>query len=86
MPLEMDDIKSPWYGVFDHLIPLDPRTIVLTFALVNDMKTALSVGEFWYYIRQLANYKRYHLKVKKKKPRYWSRLTIRELHLKSLRD
>jgi hypothetical protein len=86
LALDMENDRSPWYGVFSFLTPGDPSKVVLTFALFNEMKTDLSIKEFWYYIRQLANYKRYHLKIKKKKLHYWSRLSSRELRLKSLRD
>jgi len=71
MPLEMEDIRSPWFCVFDHLIPLDPNQIVLTSALINEMKSALSPKEFWYYVKQLADYIDHHKKIKKIKLAYW---------------
>ena len=37
------------------------------------MKSDLSEEEFWYFIRQLANFKRWHTKVRKKKLRFWDR-------------
>ncbi len=74
MPLEMTDAKSPWYCVFDHWIPQDPRKLVLTTSLFNNMKSDLSEKEFWYFIRQLANYKKNRTKVKKKHLVYWYRL------------
>ena len=86
LELDMENDRSPWYGVFDYCLPHDKSQVVLTCALFNEMKSDLTINEFWYYIRQLANYKRYHLKVKKKKPHYWARLTKRELYLKSIRD
>jgi len=55
--------------------PHDPSKVVLACALFNEMKTDLSLGEFWDYIRQLANYKRRHIKVRKKKLRYWYRFS-----------
>src|SRR5277367_2939492 len=48
MSLEMADTHSPWYCVFDHWIPLDPRRIVITSSLINDMKSQLAEEEFWY--------------------------------------
>jgi len=86
MLLDISDFRSPWYVVFDCLTPGDRSRIVLTSALFNEMKSDLSIKEFWYYIRQLANYKRKHTKIRKKKLVYWFRLTLKELHLKSLRD
>ena len=86
MPLDMTDDRSPWYGVFDRVTPGDPSKVVLTSALFNEMKSDLSIKEFWYYIRQLANYKRYHSKIRKKKLVYWYRLTSKELYFKSFRD
>jgi len=55
--------------------PHDPSKVVLACALFNEMKTDLSLGEFWDYIRQLANYKRRHIKVRQKKLRYWYRFS-----------
>ena len=86
LPLDMDNDRSPWYGVFSYLTPKDASKIVLTCALFNEMKSDLSIKEFWYYIRQLANYKRNHSPIRKKKLVYWYRLTPQELRLKSLRD
>lgn len=86
MRLDMADARSPWYCVFDLLTPGDRSRVVLTSALFNEMKSDLSIKEFWYYIRQLASYKRNHTKIRKKKLVYWYRLTPRELYLKSIRD
>ncbi len=86
LPLEMDDYRSPWYCVFNYLTPGDHSKVVLTCALFNEMKTDLSIKEFWYYIRQLANYFRHGTKIRKKELVYWYRLTPQELYLKSLRD
>lgn len=84
--LDMADDRSPWYGVFNYYISGDKTKVMLISALFGEMKSDLSIDEFWYYIRQLANYKRYHVRIKKKKLRYWYRLTARKLRLKSLRD
>lgn len=74
MPLDTQDTRSAWYCVFDHWIPGDPRKVVLTSALLNDMKSDLTEKEFWYFILQLADYRRKHKMVKKKNPVYWERL------------
>jgi hypothetical protein len=73
MTLVTDDPKSPWYLVFDHWMPRDPRKIVITSALVNEMKSDLTEDEFWYFIRQLANFYRKGSVVRKRKLVYWSR-------------
>ena len=65
--------KSPWYFVFDHQIPGDDKTVVLTFALLNEMKSDLSWKEFRYYFRQLEKNDRTHAKIRKKKLAYWAR-------------
>lgn len=76
MLLEMDDTKSQWFCVFDHLIPLEPKTIVLTSALINEIKTALSEKEFWFYVGQLADFKNKGRKIKKIRLAYWRRKTM----------
>ncbi len=73
LPLEMEDIRSQWYCVFDHVIPLDPNTIVLTSALINEMKSALSEREFWFYVGQLADFMEKGRKIKKIRLAYWRR-------------
>ena len=74
-PLEMTNPKSPWYFVFDHQIPGDDTTVVLTFALLNEMKSDLSWKEFRYYFRQLEKNDRTHTKIRKKRLIYWDRLS-----------
>ena len=74
MPLDMTNPKSPWYCVFNHWIPQDPRKRVLTTSLFNNMKSELSEKEFWYFIDQLDKYKKKRIKVKKKHLVYWNRL------------
>jgi hypothetical protein len=81
MPLEMEDIKSPWFCVFDHLIPLDPNHIVLTSALINEIKTALSGKEFWFYIEQLADFIDKGKKIRKIRLAYWRHQYIGEKQL-----
>jgi len=73
IPLDMEDSKNPRYCVFDHWIPGDPKRIVLTTALVNDMKTEQTEAEFWYNIFQLADYKRLGKPIKMKDPVGWDR-------------
>jgi len=73
MPLDLDDLQSPWYLVFDHWNPRDPRKIVITSAVINIMKSDLTEEEFWYFIRQLANYYRKGSVVRKRKLAFWSR-------------
>ena len=73
MSLDLDDLKSPWYLVFDHWMPRDPRKIVITSAVLNIMKSDLTEKEFWYFIRQLANFYRNGTPVRKIKLAYWSR-------------
>ena len=74
MLLDMDNTKSPWYCVFDHWIPGDPGKIVLTSALINDMKSDLLEDEFWDTVEQLADYKRKGRPFKKKSFTHWDRL------------
>jgi len=73
MPLNMTNPHDPFYCVLDHWNPHDNRKLVLTSSLLNDMKTDLTEAEFWYIIRQLANFKRHHTMFRKKKLLYWDR-------------
>jgi hypothetical protein len=73
MPLDLDAPESPWYLVFDHWMPRDPRKIVITSSLLNKMKSDLTEEEFWYFIRQLANFRRHGSVVRKRKLAYWCR-------------
>jgi hypothetical protein len=73
MSLELTDPHKPFYCVFDHWIPGDPRKVVITSSLINNMKSQLLEEEFWYMIRQLANFKRKGIKVRKIKLKYWNR-------------
>jgi hypothetical protein len=70
---ELDDDTSPWYCSFDHWRPGDPRKVVITLSLLNDMKSDMTEGEFWFFLGQLANFRRKGTKVRKIKLRYWSR-------------
>lgn len=73
-PLNMTDPKSPWYFVFDHMIPGDDPSVVLTFALYNEMKSDLAIEEFRYYTRQLVKNEETGARIIKKKLIYWDRL------------
>ncbi len=53
MALDMEDPRSPWFCVFDHWAPHNPRKIVITSALINGMKTDLAEEEFWWIINAL---------------------------------
>ena len=74
MPLEVNDSSSPWYCVFDHWMPHDQRKVVLTSAVLNDMKSDLLEDEFWYYIKAFADYRDKGKKIIKKKLVSWYRL------------
>jgi hypothetical protein len=74
MDLELYDASSPWYCVFDHWTPHHPGKVVITSALINQMKSDLTEEEFWYYVKQLADFKEKGTKVHKRKLAYWYRL------------
>ena len=74
MKLDVFDKSSPSFLEFDHLVPGDPRKIVITCALVNEMKGDLTVDEFWGTIVQLYKCRVKHIKMKRRKFRYWYRL------------
>jgi hypothetical protein len=59
------------------MIPGDNRKIVLTSALLNEMKSDMTPQEFWYYILQLDQYFRTGKKIRKIKLSRWYRLTPR---------
>lgn len=74
MELEMDDFHSPYFYVFDHRIPGDDTTLVLTCALVNEMKSDTTDKEFRYNVHQLDKCFRTGAKFRKRKLIYWQRL------------
>jgi len=77
MLLDMTDIHSPWYCVFDHWNPRDPGRVVITSSLLNEMKANLTEDEFWHIIHQLANHKRHGTKFRKITLKYWEpRLSV----------
>jgi hypothetical protein len=73
MKLNMKDPASPWYCFLNHWRPGDVRKVVITSALVNVMKGALTEDEFWYYIEALADYKEKGKKIRKRSPVFWNR-------------
>lgn len=73
-PLNLTNPQSPFYFVFDHQIPGDDRTVVLTFALLNEMKSDMSWKEFKYYLRQIFNNIFNGTPIREKKLIYWARL------------
>jgi len=73
MELDQKDPHDPWYVSFDHYNPRDPKKIVITSYLVNEMKNDLTEKEFWFYIAQLANHFRKGTPVRKIKLKFWSR-------------
>ena len=60
--------------VFDHMIPGDNRKVVLTFALLNEMKSDMTLEEFRYYVLQFAEFFTTGAKIIPKKLKYWVRL------------
>jgi len=54
--LNLTDSKSPRYLSYDHKTPRDPKTIVVTCLLVNDVKSDMSAGEFRRFVKELARY------------------------------
>jgi len=72
--LNMTNPKSAWYFVFDHQIPGDERTVVLTFALLNEMKSDLTFKEFRRMIRQFYGCFFLGRQFTKSRLRYWLRL------------
>jgi hypothetical protein len=72
--LDVFDKSSPYFLEFDHVIPGDPRRIVITSAWFNEMKGDLSIREFKRSNVQLYNYWTKGIKIKKMNFRYWFRL------------
>jgi hypothetical protein len=72
--LDVFDESSPWFLEFDHLVPGNPKKIVITSAWINEFKGDLTFKEFKGSIVQLYNYWFKGIKIKKKKFRYWYRL------------
>jgi hypothetical protein len=73
-PLIMDNPKSEWYFTFDHRIPGNDTTVVLTCALVNEMKSDMTDKEFRYYVHQLDRCFQTGARIRKRRLIYWERL------------
>ena len=56
MILDLDNRKSPRYLVFDHWIPGDPSKVVITAAVVNEMKSDMTQDEFEDTVCQMADH------------------------------
>lgn len=54
--VDEDDPGSPWYISFDHAVPGDRDTLVVSAYWVNMMKTALSADEFEAVVREYDRY------------------------------
>ena len=72
--LNMTNHKDPFYFSFDHMVPGDNRKIVLTFALLNEMKSDMTYEEFKYYVRQFARFFDTGAKIIKRRLKFWVRL------------
>ena len=77
LKLNLKDHKDPFYFSFDHMIPGDNKSVKLTFILLNEMKSDMTLEEFEYYILQFAKFFTTGKKIIKKKLKYWFRLSIR---------
>jgi hypothetical protein len=56
--LDDEDPRSPWYLSFDHGVPGNKNSIVVTAYWLNLMKTALSAQEFWSVVLEYDRYLR----------------------------
>jgi hypothetical protein len=74
MKLNVFKESDPYFLEFDHVVPGDPRKIVMTSAWFNELKGDLTIKEFMGSVVQLFNYWFKGIKIKKKKFRYWYRL------------
>ena len=74
MELDVFTKKDPYFLEFDHLVPGDPRKIVITSSWFNELKGDLTFKEFKGSVVQLYNFWFKGIKIKKKKFRYWYRL------------
>ena len=74
MKLNVFNKSDPYFLEFDHLVPGDPRNIVMTSAWFNELKNDLTFKELKGSVVQLFNYWFKGIKIKKKKFRYWYRL------------
>jgi hypothetical protein len=74
MLLDLENRKSPRYLVFDHLIPRDPRNVVICAAVINEMKSDMSPDEFRDTVCQVADHFRKGTPVVLKPFVYWYRI------------
>jgi len=74
MALDLENRKSPLYLVFDHWIPGDPSKVVITSALVNEMKSDMSQDEFEDTVCQLADHFKKGTPVVLRPFVYWDRV------------
>ena len=72
--LDVFDYTSPWFLEFDHLMPHDPKTIVITSAWLNEMKGDLTIKELKGSVARLFNYWFKGIKIRKIKLHFWYRL------------
>ncbi|MDE1920913.1 MAG: hypothetical protein KGJ09_08305 [Candidatus Omnitrophica bacterium] len=69
--LDLTNPKSPYYFEFDHFIPGDNRKIVLTCAVINEMKSVLAFKEWQNLVNQLSRHWRTGAKMKKISFKFW---------------
>ena len=74
MKLKVFKKSDPYFLEFDHMVPGDPRKIVMTSAWFNELKGDLTLKELQGSVAQLFNYWFKGIKIKKMKFRYWFRL------------
>ncbi len=72
--LDVFNKSDPYFLEFDHVVPGNPRDIVMTSAWFNELKGDLTIKELKGSVVQLYNYWFKGIKIKKKKVRYWYRL------------
>ena len=74
LELDVFDYESAYFLEFDHVIPHNPKQVVIACSWVNEMKGDMTKSEFRSSIKQLYNYMFKHMKIRKRKFRYWYRL------------
>jgi hypothetical protein len=73
-PLDVFDYNSPYFLEFDHEIPGDPGSVVITSSWLNEMKADQSYKEFRRSVRQLYLNFTKGIKIRRRKFIYWFRL------------
>jgi len=66
MVLEEKETRSPWYLTFDHRVPKDKATIVVSSFIFNVMKTDTTEVEFKAFVKELARHWNRSLPFRKK--------------------